>query len=536
MYFEQLDNIPDLISSNNKMDITNEDDSNSENEDEWDEMTEDDIPALCLFCSVTSESVDKSIIHLKENHNIILCDIKTKFKMGFYDFIKMVNYIRYNKITDTEFRNLNKSVWDDEKYFKPIIEQDAWLMYDIEDLNVDVISADHDVEISIKKGKLEEMEKLIAKLTQELNSKNLMLEQALEDIEKMKKSYKFLIEKDDAEVNQQTDRAKYIKRDVACVGNLSLQDDEGYFSSYAHFGIHHDMLSDEVRTTSYRDAILKNSSTFAGKNVLDLGCGTSILSMFSSKAGAARVVGVDQSDIIYHAMDIVKRNNIENITLVKGRIEDTELPIDKFDIIVSEWMGYFLLFEGMLDSVIYARKRHLKEDGILLPNRCSISLVGYGDLDRYNEFITFWKDVYGFDMSCMKKDVLREATIEICKPEYVITTSNVILDLDLMTVDVNCPNFSYNFSLNVTKTCKMTSLVGYFDTFFELPEKIEFSTSPSSKPTHWKQIVFYLKKPVDVKIGESITGKFICYRNPKDVRSLSITIEMMGNLYKYSLN
>lgn len=43
-----------------------------------------------------------------------------------------------------------------------------------------------------------------------------------------------------------------------------------------------------------------------GKTVLDLGCGSSILSMFAAKAGASKVIGIDQSDIIYNAMDIVR--------------------------------------------------------------------------------------------------------------------------------------------------------------------------------------------------------------------------------------
>lgn len=520
------------------MDTDNRDssDSNGENDEDWEEIGQDEDPTKCLFCTSISQSVEKSIIHLRECHNVNLSNIKRKFNMDLYDYIKMINYIRSTNVTDIEFSKITTSLWNDEKYLKPVVEQDAWLMYDFDELEEDNDQNEEDIEVTIKQSKFNEMVKCIQNLSNELKMKNLMLEQALEDIEKMKKSYTFLVEKDEHDANQQSDRSKYIKRDVACVGNLSLQDDEGYFSSYAHYGIHHDMLSDGVRTISYRDAILKNSATFSGKLVLDLGCGTSILSMFSSKAGAAQVVGVDQSEIIYQAMDIVKRNNFENIILVKGRIEDTELPIDKFDIIVSEWMGYFLLFEGMLDSVIYARNRHLKEGGILLPNRCNISLVGYSDLDRYNEFISFWKNVYGFDMSCMKNEVLREATIEICKSEHIITTPNVIANFDLMTVDVNCPNFTYNFTLNVKKSAKLTSLVGYFDTFFELPEKVEFSTSPDMKPTHWKQIVFYLKRPVDVECGSLISGKFICYRNPKDVRSLSITIEMMGNVYKYSLN
>ena len=33
------------------------------------------------------------------------------------------------------------------------------------------------------------------------------------------------------------------------------------------------------------------------------------------------------------------------------------------DIIISEWMGYFLLFESMLDSVLFARAKYLKPDG-----------------------------------------------------------------------------------------------------------------------------------------------------------------------------
>lgn len=70
------------------------------------------------------------------------------------------------------------------------------------------------------------------------------------------------------------------------------------------------------------------------------------------------------------------------IKLIKGQIERTQLPVEKVDIIVSEWMGYFLLFEGMLDSFICARDTYLKEDGLVLPNRCNMSIVGVSDIGK----------------------------------------------------------------------------------------------------------------------------------------------------------
>ncbi len=46
------------------------------------------------------------------------------------------------------------------------------------------------------------------------------------------------------------------------------------------------MLKDEVRTMAYKNAIMKNGHLFKDKIVLDIGCGTGILSIFAVKAGA----------------------------------------------------------------------------------------------------------------------------------------------------------------------------------------------------------------------------------------------------------
>lgn len=53
-----------------------------------------------------------------------------------------------------------------------------------------------------------------------------------------------------------------------------------------------EMLKDEVRTLTYRASIYQNRHLFKDKVVLDVGCGTGILSMFAAKAGAKMVIGV----------------------------------------------------------------------------------------------------------------------------------------------------------------------------------------------------------------------------------------------------
>ena len=46
---------------------------------------------------------------------------------------------------------------------------------------------------------------------------------------------------------------------------------------------------------------------------------------------------------------------------MKGKVEEVELPdgIEKVDIIISEWMGYCLFYESMLNTVIFARDKWL---------------------------------------------------------------------------------------------------------------------------------------------------------------------------------
>ncbi|VVT43493.1 uncharacterized protein SAPINGB_P000011 [Magnusiomyces paraingens] len=299
-----------------------------------------------------------------------------------------------------------------------------------------------------------------------------------------------------------------------------------YFSSYDHYGIHEEMLKDQTRTLSYRSAIYQNPSLFKDKIVLDVGCGTGILSMFAARAGAKHVIGVDMSNIINMARKIVDLNGFsDKITLIQGKLEEIELPYPQVDIIVSEWMGYFLLYESMLDTVLVARDKYLKPDGLILPDKATIYLAGIEDAEYKEEKVGYWNDVYGFDYSPFQEIVLADPLVDTVELKSIATDSASVFHIDIHKVKKEDLSFQNDFKIRVQRDDNIHALIAWFDIEFSKgPVPVRFSTGPHGNYTHWKQTVFYLKDVLQVKKGEVIQGKITCSPTEKNPRDLDIAI------------
>lgn len=303
-----------------------------------------------------------------------------------------------------------------------------------------------------------------------------------------------------------------------------------YFDSYGHFGIHEEMLKDEVRTMSYRNAIYRSRSLFEGKVVLDVGCGTGILSMFAATAGARLVIGVDMSDMIEHARTIVCDNHLnDKIVLLKGKMEEVVLPVEKVDIIISEWMGYFLLYESMLDTVLWARDHYLASDGLLFPDRATMRIAAIEDAEYKEQKIHFWDNVYGFDMSSMKPVSLREPLVDVVESKAIVTTDVVFKEIDIRTVTKADLAFLSSFDLTAIRMDYAHGLVAWFAVSFPSGSwnnrPVAFSTGPHDKQTHWKQTVFYFPEDLSLAEGDRISCSLRCSPNAANPRNLDIDLE-----------
>ncbi|KAM3408772.1 hypothetical protein ACQJBY_001689 [Aegilops geniculata] len=313
--------------------------------------------------------------------------------------------------------------------------------------------------------------------------------------------------------------------------------DMAYFKAYSHIGVHEEMLKDHVRTNTYRNAIMHHKDLISGK-----------------------VYAVDASDIALQAMEIVRENELsDKVIVLHGRIEDVEIE-EKVDVIISEWMGYMLLYESMLGSVIFARDKWLKPGGLILPSHASLYLAPITNSHRYQDSIYFWRDVYGIKMSCMmplaKQCTFMEPSVETISGENVLTWPTVVAQVDCYTIqapDLETITAAYKFTSMLQ--APLHGFAFWFDVEFNGPVRQKFkkqasqpldvnmqnsnpsnkkkkadvsivlSTAPEDAPTHWQQTLLYLFEPIELKKDQIMEGSVTISQSQQHARFLNICLK-----------
>ncbi|XP_016493782.2 putative protein arginine N-methyltransferase 3 [Nicotiana tabacum] len=544
----------------------NSDDDRDQNWDDWkvdengDEEDEDEAmnsELLCLFCDSLYNSSNALFEHCSSAHRFNFNTLKTTFALDFYGCFKLINYIR-SKVAENkcwscgivcrskedllnhlhEVINFDEGLfpWNDDEFLKPLNE-DA-LLYSFDDADEgddveDVMSVDKkelikDFEhISIDEDDFEsetEENKPIASIQNGGKSASMTdttFSNGIVAAEAGASSYKNLDDQDSS---------LYIAKVAA---NKVKDVNKSYFGGYSSYGIHRDMISDKVRTDAYRQAILENPSLIKGAVVMDVGCGTGILSLFAAQAGASRVIAVEASEkMAAVAAQIAKDNNILRIgsenegsdpgngvmEVVQGMVEELQstqkVRPHSVDVLVSEWMGYCLLYESMLSSVLYARDQFLKPGGAVLPDMATMFVAGFG---RGGTSIPFWENIYGFNMSCIGEEIVKDASripiVDVIDSCDIITNSTVLQNFDLVTMKLEEMDFTAKVELElkgetsgngspgskpITTWCY--GVVIWFETGFterfckEKPTVL--STSPHTPSTHWSQTVLTFSEPI----------------------------------------
>lgn len=312
-------------------------------------------------------------------------------------------------------------------------------------------------------------------------------------------------------------------------------DGDEYFQSYGDLGIHVLMLSDAPRVGAYMAAICNHKAKIAGRVVLDVGAGSGILSLLAARhGGAARVYAVEAApEVAQLARQLIARNGLEStIRVVEGRMEEVELP-EQVDVIISEWMGFYLLHESMLESVLEARVRWLRPGGIMLPSSARIWAVPV-DADEFRREVENYRDFHGLDLGFVGDLALSK---RCAKPQVELVESNRLLANPVLAVDLGdlatrAPGSTTELTADVrfvaTRTGHVAAVALWFDVGFGVltqRDHLELSTGPGAPATHWMQTVIYLGQFVPVQPGDVLPTRLVFKQSADNPRHYDITIE-----------
>ena len=255
--------------------------------------------------------------------------------------------------------------------------------------------------------------------------------------------------------------------------------------------LHETLLEDKLRTRSYRKAI--ENSVRPSDVIVDLGCGSGILSFFAAGKGCRKIYAVDDSAIIDCAEETARRNNLHHtIEFIKKDILKFK-PQEKIDLLIHEQIGVLIWDEDLLAKVSYIRDNFLKKNGRILPFAIDLYLAPSSYRSHFEESMSFWsKKQYGIDFSNLRRDLLFQNFKSAMHPSKIslpdrktfLCKEQLVHTVDLRKATRIPGGISAEFQL------KGNSRLSGVCLFFRvhLDEKTSFSTGPRKNNTHWGQI------------------------------------------------
>lgn len=261
------------------------------------------------------------------------------------------------------------------------------------------------------------------------------------------------------------------------------------------------MIGDAVRTGAYAAAI--RAVVRPGDVVVDAGSGAGILAFLACEAGARHVYAIEKGHAADLAMFLARHNGLEDrVTVLHEHSTQVELP-ERADVLVTETLGSHGLEERIVATVIDARRRLLRPDARLVPQRIVSSLVPVEHRAFHEERIAWWSEPRaGFDFSPLRVFAANAVYTDVIEPGAFLAAPAAVLDVDLMTVADPA------VSGRATFTCARDGVIHGFAGWFTatLAPGIELSNA-DVRATHWNQAFLPLEQPLAVTAGTLIDAE-----------------------------
>jgi predicted RNA methylase len=262
---------------------------------------------------------------------------------------------------------------------------------------------------------------------------------------------------------------------------------------------HARMLADGARLERFEQAIV--ATVRPGAVVVDLGCGTGILSLLCCRAGARRVYAIEVGPIGRWTAQVVAANGLsDRIQVLPGLSTEVSLP-EPVDVVISETIGSAAFDEGIVGYVADARRRFLAPGGKVVPRRLALWVSPVGDDAVHHRLVGQWGDrVRGADVSPMRAIAARQLHFAAFQPQQLCAPPQPLISVDLAAAEQAFVAGRAEFSLQ--REGPVTGFAIGFDA--DLGEGIPLSNRPPTEAASWSHGFLPLEQPLRGRSGERV--------------------------------
>lgn len=193
-------------------------------------------------------------------------------------------------------------------------------------------------------------------------------------------------------------------------------------------------------------------------------------------------------------------------------------------------MGFYLLHEAMLDSVLTARDKFLKPDGFLFPDKCEL----FASICSLPSFYSRWNNVCDIKMTHFATQLRKlyngkpeiteiPSTCLLSDPKSLLQFSLKYIQIEDLN-ELKCKFFTVSKSND-----KCQGICIWFSVTFPSPNETEITldTSPSSPLTHWKQTILVMQEEIELEEGEAFVGILSLKKSRENSRFYDIEFQML---------
>ncbi|MFZ1575486.1 MAG: 50S ribosomal protein L11 methyltransferase [Chromatiaceae bacterium] len=278
---------------------------------------------------------------------------------------------------------------------------------------------------------------------------------------------------------------------------------------------HRSMLVDTTRTRAFELAI--QARVKPGDTVVDLGCGSGILTCFACRAGARRVYAVEEGPVIELAKAVCRLNGFaERVVFINERSTRAILP-EPVDVIVTETIGNLGLEEGILGWTADARRRFLKPGGSLIPEAIALFATLVERPEAYLDASDWLALPYGLDFSPARTLACNNPAWVPLPPEACLGEAALLGEVDLARNERDACEGQAEVIATRAGICH--GVGGWFRA--KLTESISLSNAPPLTTPSWNHGFLPLAQPLAVAAGE--------------VFALRVSVHGNGSLWRWGV-